>query len=1211
MRMKKYLTHTDYALWEVILNGDAPAAIASNAKTLWEAIKTKFGGNEESKKMQKTILKQQYENFVASRSEGLDKTYDRFQKLISQLKIHDELISQEDANLMLLRSLPPAWNTHTLIMRNKSDLDTLSIDDLYNNLKLDNEDLVQIDTEDLEEMDLKWQVAMLTMRVKRFIKKTRRNLNFNGKETVGFDKTKVHPTQILRSNLNHEEISTSKTYQQSFADAGFETRPPVLKRGSYIPWASRFRRYINRKRENQKWLNNALDEGPYQFQMFIPSDLTVPKLQTAEDLQGDALLHYDAEIEVMNLILLSIPNDIYNSMDACTLAKDIWKRVKRPMRGTIQNKVDRETRFTNKFDQFVAEPGEALVFQFEKLVNTSRAKKLEKYHDPLVLVAYTGLFSRNTSSYCVTHPTSVVNYDDEYQQDDIQTNPEDPLASAMLLLTQAITQNFCNPTNNRLRTSSNTRNKAIIQGDRVNIQSRNSGNTGRNNRRAYVQEEVVEGSNETRNVQRNLQISSSRNTSTVQCYNCSGKGHYARNCPKSRVRDSKYFMEQMLLAKQNEAGVILTDEQNDFLFADASGLEEIKDLSANICLMARIQPTNNTSDAGPSYDFAFISEVVHIIMWIVDNGCSKHMMGDRSLLRNFIKKFIGIVCFGNDNFVAITGYGDYIKGNITICHVYYVEGLRHNLFSVGQFCDGDLEVAFRSKTCYVRNLEGDDLLTGRHKSGLYTIFISDMAASSPVCIMSKATLTKSWLWHRRLSHLNFGTINDLTRLDLVDGLPKFKYERITFVLLVKGEKARKPLIHLNWFQIRTDNGTKFKNATLKAHYEKLGIMQQFSTPRTPQQNGLVERRNRTLFEAARTMLIFSQSPEFLWAEAVATTCFTQNRLIIHTRYNKTPYELLRGRKPNVEYFHVFDSLRYPTNDRDEHGKMKPKADIGVFIEPINTPSKEDLDNLFGPMFEEYFGKKSSDTPINFAAQLTQFHEDSPSTSLINVEEHEAPSIETTSDEQTSPISLIEADEFHQEDFADFDGNLQFVPYNPPSYEAIESSSTALEPLKMQNFHQVQPSTHFWTEDHPLEQVISDPSKPVMTRQRLNTDSKVCMYALTVSTIEPKNIKEAMADHSWIESMQDELNQFERLQNKTRLMAKRYRQEEDIDFEESFAAVARLEAVQMFIAYAAHKNITIFQMDVKTAFLIGPLKEEVCNTPKNACRSGILYGGVTS
>ncbi|GJU19255.1 retrovirus-related pol polyprotein from transposon TNT 1-94 [Tanacetum coccineum] len=331
-----------------------------------------------------------------------------------------------------------------------------------------------------------------------------------------------------------------------------------------------------------------------------------------------------------------------------------------------------------------------------------------------------------------------------------------------------------------------------------------------------------------------------------------------------------------------------------------------------------------------------------------------------------------------------------------------VDCLRHNLFSLGIFCNGDLEVAFRSNTCYVRNLQGDDLLTGGRDSNLYTISISDMAASSPVCLMSKATSTESWLWHQRQSNLNFGTINDLTRLDLVDGLTKFKYgkdhhcsacergkskkdshspklvpsnhsklellhidlccpmrvasingkkyilvivddfSRYTWVYFLRSKDETPEIItkfitqaQLNYkvkvCKIRIDNGTEFKNATLKAHYEKLGIMQQFSIARTPQQNGVVERRNRTLVEAARTMLIFSKLPEFLWAEAVATACFTQNRSIIHTRYNKTPYELLRGQKPNIAYFHVFGSLCYPTNDRDDLGKMKPKADIGVFI----------------------------------------------------------------------------------------------------------------------------------------------------------------------------------------------------------------------------------------------------------------------------------------
>ncbi|GJT14270.1 integrase, catalytic region, zinc finger, CCHC-type containing protein [Tanacetum coccineum] len=186
------------------------------------------------------------------------------------------------------------------------------------------------------------------------------------------------------------------------------------------------------------------------------------------------------------------------------------------------------------------------------------------------------------------------------------------------------------------------------------------------------------------------------------------------------------------------------------------------------------------------------------------------MTGDRSLLRNFVEKFMGTVRFGNDNFAAIIGYGDYIHGNITICHVYYVEGLGHNLFSVGQFCDGDLEVAFRSNTCYVRNLEGDDLLTGGRDSNLYTISISDMAASSPICLISKATSTKSWLWHRRLSR---GVIISSSK----DKTPEIIKKFIAQAQLNYKAKVCK---------IRTDNGTEFKNATLKAYYEKLGYKQE-------------------------------------------------------------------------------------------------------------------------------------------------------------------------------------------------------------------------------------------------------------------------------------------------------------------------------------------------------------------------------------------------
>ncbi|GJU20720.1 ribonuclease H-like domain-containing protein [Tanacetum coccineum] len=268
-----------------------------DAKTLWAAIKSGFGGNVKSKKMQKNVLKQQFENFFVSDTKGLDKAYDRFQKLISLLEVHGAAVSNEDANQKFLRALPSSWNNVALIMRNKDGIDDLDIDDLYNNLKvfeadikgssgsssnsqnvaflsaedtsssnevntangvstasghnsqgqassssytddlmfsffanqsnspqLDDEDLEQIDHDDLEEMDLKWQVAMLSMRVKRFYKKTGRKLIFNGKEPVGFDKTKVECFNCHRRGHFARECRAPRNQGNRNGDAGYRSR---------------------------------------------------------------------------------------------------------------------------------------------------------------------------------------------------------------------------------------------------------------------------------------------------------------------------------------------------------------------------------------------------------------------------------------------------------------------------------------------------------------------------------------------------------------------------------------------------------------------------------------------------------------------------------------------------------------------------------------------------------------------------------------------------------------------------------------------------------------------------------------------------------------------------------------------------------------------------------------------------------------------------
>ncbi|GJR77037.1 retrovirus-related pol polyprotein from transposon TNT 1-94 [Tanacetum coccineum] len=248
--------------------------------------------------------------------------------------------------------------------------------------------------------------------------------------------------------------------------------------------------------------------------------------------------------------------------------------------------------------------------------------------------------------------------------------------------------------------------------------------------------------------------------------------------------------------------------------------------------------------------------------------------------------------------------------------------------------------------------------------------------------------------------------------------------------------------------VRTDNGTEFVNQTLREWYENVGISHQTSVARTPQQNGVVKRQNRTLVEAARTMLIFSKAPLFLWAEAINTACYTQNRSLIRLRYNKTPYELMQDKKPDLSFFHVFGSLCYPTNDHEDLGfKESPKTPT-FHDDPLNESPNEDS------------------TPQGSSSNVRQIH-------------------------------------------------------------------TPFEHLGR------------WTKDHPIANVIGDPSRSVGV-----------------------------------------------LKNKARLVAQGFKQEEGIDFEESFAPVARIEAIRIFIANVAHKNMTIYQMEVKTAFLNGELKEEV-------------------
>nr|GFB85569.1 retrovirus-related Pol polyprotein from transposon TNT 1-94 [Tanacetum cinerariifolium] len=173
----------------------------------------------------------------------------------------------------------------------------------------------------------------------------------------------------------------------------------------------------------------------------------------------------------------------------------------------------------------------------------------------------------------------------------------------------------------------------------------------------------------------------------------------------------------------------------------------------------------------------YLLQIVQICLWIIDSRYSKHMTGNRALLTNFVEKFLGMVCFSNNDFAVIVGYGVVVISSMTIKKVYYVEGLGHKLFSIGQFCDKGLEVTFRKSTCFVRNEDGVDLLTGDRSSNLYTIALKEVASNSSTCLLAKASSSQSWLWHQRLSYLKFATIINLVKNNLVQGLPKMKFEK--------------------------------------------------------------------------------------------------------------------------------------------------------------------------------------------------------------------------------------------------------------------------------------------------------------------------------------------------------------------------------------------------------------------------------------------------
>jgi hypothetical protein len=511
-----------------------------------------------------------------------------------------------------------------------------------------------------------------------------------------------------------------------------------------------------------------------------------------------------------------------------------------------------------------------------------------------------------------------------------------------------------------------------------------------------------------------------------------------------------------------------------------------------------------------------------------------------------------------------------------------------------------------------------------------------------------------------------------------------EFSRFTWVEFVR-KKSHVPMLLINLLKrlqvlhgmqvrvIRSDNGTEFKNSTIEDYLASVGITHNFSAPRTPQQNGVVERKNRTLVEAARTMLNASGLPLSFWAEAVSTACYTQNRSLVVKRQEKTPYQLLYNKRPNIKFFHVFGCKCYVLNDREPIGKFDPKGDDAIFIgyawdtvayrvyiprtkvvvvstnvkfddsfqvtqekftEELkiqaeaspNATITEDLEKLFHEWYEDF-----EDTDRTSANADRTSGSDDRTSDDASVDLTESPnSTSLSGPSQTTslpnvPSPIISTPPTEPPEASDPPETVHSEPTStqePSSeeHDAIHEDLSESQSLQEISSNLNLPHAVKWSKDHPQSQIIGDPSEGVKTRANVN----FCLFACFVSKIEPKKVTEALEDPFWVEAMQEELLQFERnnvwtlttlpigksaigtkwvfrnkkdengvvIRNKARLVAQGYCQEEGIDYEETFAPVARLEAIRIFLAYAAHRGFKVHQMDVKSAFLNGKLKEEV-------------------
>ncbi|XP_021747557.1 uncharacterized protein LOC110713413 [Chenopodium quinoa] len=462
-------------------------------------------------------------------------------------------------------------------------------------------------------------------------------------------------------------------------------------------------------------------------------------------------------------------------------------------------------------------------------------------------------------------------------------------------------------------------------------------------------------------------------------------------------------------------------------------------------------------------------------------------------------------------------------------NVFLIEGLKHNLLSISQFCDKGNSVRFTSNKCrIIHNDTGNIILEETRNGNTYVVDLNEVPNSSLTCL--SIIENDPLLWHKRFVLASFTLHDKLRSKELVEGLPciKFLYDKV-YDASVRGKQTRiyfkskkmkeqrrtgNPLIHL-----RSDHGTEFENSKFDEFFTEHGMDLNFSAPRTPQQSGVVERKNRSLEDMDRTMLISSGLPWNFWAEAVNTTCYILNRVSVRAITNKTPYELIKGRKSNISYFRSFGCKCFVHNN--------VKRNLGKFDEHSDEADCDD------------------DFEIGLVRK-TDLEEESTSLQKQQVKIVEQTNPEANEDKEMENAPGTPPQEQNQNQNEEDPVEVQTeAQERVPTEEPVNNDQERLYPVK-----DFTPKQWKYHKSHPVDAIMSDIIKGTQTRSQLRN---FCAFDAFLSSMEPKNYVEALTDADWINAI-----------NKARPVVQGLNQQEGIDFEETFAPVARLEAIQVYV-----------------------------------------------